>query len=126
MDDGGMSAHATPPVQHEEQRAIAPIKWSKPNGGTVAALAIWVVGLVLSGVVPLLLLGSDPYQAAPGGRIVVGLVFTLVGALVMVFSAYLLYRKSGSIGAAILAFVPSFVMATLGILMTTMKVLYGT
>ncbi len=86
MDDGGMSAHATPPVQHEEQRAIAPIKWSKPNGGTVAALAIWVVGLVLSGVVPLLLLGSDPYEAAPGGRIAVGLTFTLVGALVMVFS----------------------------------------
>lgn len=125
MDDGGMSAHATPPVQHEEQRALAPMKWTKPTPGTVMALGIWVVGLVLAGIVPLFLLGANPYEAAPGGRIAVGLVFTLAGALVMVFSAYLLYRKSGSIGAAILAFVPSFVFATLGILMTTMKVLYG-
>jgi hypothetical protein len=120
-----MSAHVTPPVHHEEQRALAPAKWPKPSRGTVIALAIWVVGVLLAGIVPLVLLGANPYEAAPGGRIVVGLVFTLVGSLVMVFSAYLLYRKSGSIGAAILAFVPSFVFATLGILMTTMKVLYG-
>ncbi|GAA0302124.1 hypothetical protein [Kineococcus aurantiacus] len=119
-----MSAHTTP-SRHEEQRAIAPIRWPRPSGGTVVALVIWLVGVLVSAVVPLLLLGADPYEAAPGGRIVVGLVFTLVGALIMVFSAYLLYRKSGSIGAAILAFVPSFVMAVLGILMTTMKVLYG-
>ncbi|WP_432563152.1 hypothetical protein [Kineococcus sp. SYSU DK003] len=120
-----MSAHATPPVQHEEQRAIAPIRWSRPSGGTVAALLIWVVGLLVGALVPLFMLGSDPYEAAPTGRIVVGLAFTLVGSLIMVFSAYLLYRKSGSIGAAILAFVPSFVLAVLGILMTTMKTLYG-
>ncbi|WP_432573562.1 hypothetical protein [Kineococcus sp. SYSU DK005] len=120
-----MSAHSAPPTRHEEQRAVAPIRWSKPNGGTVVALLIWVVGLLLSALVPLALLGVDPYQGASTGRIVTGLVFTLVGALVMVFSAYLLYRKTGSIGAAILAFVPSFVMGALGILMTTMKTLYG-
>lgn len=125
MDDGVMSAHATPPVQHEEQRALAPMKWTRPSPGTVLALAIWVVGVLIAAIVPLVLLGADPYESAPGGRIVAGLTFTLVGSLVMVFSAYLLYRKSGSIGAAILAFVPSFVLATLGILMTTMKVLYG-
>ena len=120
-----MSAHATPPVQHEEQRVRGPVRWTRPSSGTVVAMAIWVLGLVLAGLVPLFLLGYDPYESAPVGRIVVGLTFTLLGALVMVFSAYLLYRKSGSIGAAILAFVPSFVFATLGILMTTMKTLYG-
>jgi hypothetical protein len=125
VDDGVMSAHATPPVQHEEQRVRGPVRWAKPSRGTVTALGIWVVGLVLAGLVPMFLLGYNPYESAPGGRIAVGLAFTLVGALVMVFSAYLLYRKSGSIGAAILAFVPSFVFATFGILMTTMKTLYG-
>jgi hypothetical protein len=120
-----MSAHATPPVHHEEQRAIAPIKWSRPSSGTVVALVIWLVGVLVAAIVPLVLLGADPYEAAPGGRIATGLVATLLGSLIMVFSAYLLYRKSGSIGAAILAFVPSFVMACLGILMMTMKTLYG-
>jgi len=124
-----MSAHATPPSHapghHEEQRAIAPIKWPKPSSGTVVALAIWVVGVLVSAIVPLILLGWDPYEAAPGGRIAAGVIASLIGALIMVFSAYLLYRKSGSIGAAILAFVPSFVLACLGILMMTMKTLYG-
>ncbi|WP_432510326.1 hypothetical protein [Kineococcus sp. SYSU DK001] len=120
-----MSAHATPPTRHEEQRAIAPIRWSKPSSGTVVALGIWVVGVVVSALVPLLLLGADPYESAPGSRIAIGLAFTLVGSLIMVFSAYLLYRKTDSIGAAILAFVPSFVLAVLGILMTTMKLLYA-
>ncbi|MFB9377466.1 hypothetical protein ACFFKU_14690 [Kineococcus gynurae] len=120
-----MSTHAPSPAPAHEERAIAPIRWSRPNRGVVVALLIWLVGFLISFVVPLLLLGSDPYEAAPGGRIALGLVATLVGALVMVFSAYLLYRKSNSIGAAILAFVPSFTMATFGILMTTMKSLYG-
>ncbi|NAZ76854.1 hypothetical protein GTQ99_15710 [Kineococcus sp. T13] len=120
-----MSAHATPPVHHEEQRFRAPVRWSRPSSGTLVALGVWVVGLVLAGLVPLFLLGADPYESASGGLIVTGLCFTLAGSLVMVLSAYLLYRKSGSIGAAILAFVPSFVFAVLGILMATMKVLYG-
>lgn len=120
-----MSAHATPPTQHEDQRAIAPIRWSKPSRGTIVALVIWLVGVLVAAIVPLVLLGHDPYEAASGPRIATGLVFTLVGSLIMVFSAYLLYRKSGSIGAAILAFVPSFVLACLGVLMTTMKLLYA-
>ncbi|WP_432548493.1 hypothetical protein [Kineococcus sp. SYSU DK004] len=120
-----MSTQQRPPAHDQEQRALAPIRWGRPSGGVVVALLIWVVGIFLAAVVPLLLLGSDPYEAAPVGRIGVGLAFTLVGSLIMVLSAYLLYRKSGSIGAAILAFVPSFVFATLGILMTTMKTLYG-
>lgn len=120
-----MSAHATPSTTGHEQRARAPMRKLRPSRGVVIALGIWALGFVFSAVVPLVLLGSDPYEAASGARIVTGLVSTLVGSLIMVFSAYLLYRSSGSIGAAILAFVPSFVMATLGILMTTMKTLYG-
>lgn len=120
-----MSAHATPSTTGHEQRARAPMRKLRPSRGVVIALGIWGLGFVFSALVPLVLLGSNPYEAASGARIVTGLVSTLVGSLIMVFSAYLLYRSSGSIGAAILAFVPSFVMATLGILMTTMKTLYG-
>lgn len=120
-----MSAHATPPMHTEQHRALAPMRALNLSRGTKVALGIWVVGLVVAGVVPLILLGANPYEAASTARIVTGLVATLIGALIMVFSAYLLYRKSGSIGAAILAFVPSFVLATLGLLMTTMKTLYG-
>ncbi|GAB3239259.1 hypothetical protein GCM10027586_16310 [Kineococcus gypseus] len=120
-----MSTHSAPPARHEEQRATAPIRWSKPERGTVVALLIWLAGLLIGSLVPLALLGYDPYQGASNTRIVLGLAFTAVGALVMVFSAYLLYRKTGSIGAAIIAFVPSFVLGVLGLLMTTMKTLYG-
>lgn len=120
-----MSHAHTSTAPTEGQRALAPMRKLQPNRGVVLALAVWVLGLVLAGIIPLVLLGANPYEAASGARIVTGLAFTLVGCLVMVFSAYLLYRKTGSIGAAILAFVPSFTLATLGMLMTTMKTLYG-
>ncbi|WP_432482423.1 hypothetical protein [Kineococcus esterisolvens] len=120
-----MSAHSAPPVHNEEQRALAPIRWSKPSSGTVVALGVWVVGLAVGALVPMVLLGFDPYQAASGGRVAFGMACTVLGALIMVFSAYLLYRKSGSIGAAILAFVPSFVLVVLGVLMATTKLLYA-
>ena len=125
MDDGAMSAHATPSTHEHGQRATAPMRWTKPKPGVVVALGIWAVGVLVAAIVPLVLLGANPYESASVTRIVTGLTATLVGSLIMVFSAYLLYRKSGSIGAAILAFVPSFVLATLGLLMTTMKTLYG-
>ncbi|NIZ92244.1 hypothetical protein [Kineococcus rubinsiae] len=121
-----MSHAHTSTAPTDGQRALAPMRKLQPTRGVVVALGVWVVGLVLAGIVPLVLLGANPYEAASTSRIVVGLAFTLAGCLVMVFSAYLLYRKTGSIGAAILAFVPSFTLATLGMLMTTMKVLYGT
>ncbi|WP_432506537.1 hypothetical protein [Kineococcus arenarius] len=121
-----MSTHSAPPVRHDEQRAIAPIRWSRPSNGTVVALVVWVVGLAVGALVPLALLGYDPYEAASGTRVALGMAFTVLGCLIMVFSAYLLYRKTGSIGAAILAFVPTFVLVTLGVLMTTMKLIYGT
>ncbi|NAZ80749.1 hypothetical protein GTR02_02810 [Kineococcus sp. R8] len=121
-----MSHAHTSNAPAEGQRALAPMRKLQPNKGVVVALLIWLVGLLLAGVVPLILLGANPYEAASTAMIVTALSFTLAGCLVMVFSAYLLYRKTNSIGAAILAFVPSFTLATLGMLMTTMKALYGT
>ena len=123
---GGMSHAHTSTAPSGNERALAPMRRLKPTRGVVVALGVWVLGLVLAGLVPLLLLGANPYESATTSRIVIGLSFTLAGCLVMVFSAYLLYRRTGSIGAAILAFVPSFTLATLGMLMTTMKTLYGT
>ncbi|WP_337060436.1 hypothetical protein [Kineococcus sp. G2] len=120
-----MSTHSAPPVRHEEQRAVAPVRWSRPSTGTVVALVVWLVGLVVGALVPALLLGFDPYQSASGTQVAIAMGFTVLGALIMVLSAYLLYRKSGSIGAAILAFVPSFVLVVLGVLMATTKLLYG-
>jgi drug/metabolite transporter (DMT)-like permease len=84
----------------------------------------WALGLALASVVPALLV-SPSVEADPSGtELVVALGATVVGSLVMVLSAYLLYRRTGSIGAAIIAFVPSFVLVVFGVLLTTITTLY--
>ncbi|WP_345712782.1 hypothetical protein [Kineococcus glutinatus] len=123
--------------QHE-QRALAPIRWPKPSGGTVAALVVWAIGLVVAVVVPAIIAppefgmtSSDasgtadpaPPTSVSGTAIGLAMGVTVLGCLVMLFSAYALHRRTGSIGAAILAFVPTFVVVASGAIIATMLLL---
>lgn len=122
------TAHAARPTSggdhHHEQRALAPIRWPKPDKGTIASLALWFVGLLVGVLVPALLVPPEVGSAAEpvsGARVAVAMAFTVGGALIMTVSAYALHRKTRSIGAAILAFVPTFVIVVSGCILATMK-----
>ena len=120
-----------------EHRALAPIRWPKPDRATVVALVIWAVGLVVAVLLPALIAPpefgqtstfegtADPHVEAQvsGVRIAVAMGATLLGALVMLVAAYAVHRRTGSIGAAILAFVPSFVVVVSGAIIATMLLL---
>lgn len=90
----------------------------------VTAMSVWLLGLLIAAVVPALLVSPAADTNPSGTALVVALSATVVGSLVMVLSAYLLYRRTGSIGAALIAFVPSFVLVVFGVLTTTITLLY--
>ncbi|WP_146099551.1 hypothetical protein [Kineococcus xinjiangensis] len=138
------SAHAaTPPTSggdaHHEHRALAPIRWPKPDKGVIASLAVFTLGLVIAILVPALVAPPDFEQTslitggtaepAPEGadltpaQIGIAMAATVLGALIMLVSAYALHRRTGSIGAAILAFVPTFVVVASGAIIATMLLL---
>ena len=121
-----------------EHRALAPIRWPKPDKGSIIALALWAVGLVIAVLVPALVAPpefnqtsvitdgtAEPHVGAAVSGAQVGLAMgaTVLGALIMLVSAYAWHRRTGSIGAAILAFVPTFVVVVSGAIIATMLLL---
>ena len=126
------------PGGHAEHRALAPIRWRKPDKGTTASMALWAVGLLIAIVVPALLAPPEfgntgdpgagsvqPHTGTVVSGTAVGLPMgaTVLGSLIMLVSAYALHRRTGSIGAAILAFVPTFVVVVSGAIIATMLLL---
>ncbi|GAB7192648.1 hypothetical protein NUM3379_33570 [Kineococcus sp. NUM-3379] len=132
----GHGDHA--PTGHAEHRALAPIRWRRPDRGTTLSMALWAVGLLIALVVPAILAppefgntgdpgaGSVQPHGNPGiSGLNIGLAMgaTVLGSLIMLVSAYALHRRTGSIGAAILAFVPTFVVVVSGAIIATMLLL---
>ena len=121
-----------------EHRALAPIRWPKPDRGTVATLVIFGIGLVVAVVLPAIIAPPQfdqsstitegtadpaPESSVTGAQVGIAMGVTVLGCMVMMFSAYALHRRTGSIGAAILAFVPTFVVAVSGAIIATMLLL---
>jgi hypothetical protein len=73
-------------------RAQAPIRWPRPDRGSVVVGAIWVIGLLIALVVPALIV--PPYETHPDvGRTWFAFLFTVIGFAIMIAMSLLQYRR---------------------------------
>lgn len=90
-----------------EERAQAPIRWPHPSGASVALVGLWVAGLALALFVPAAIV-SPMAVTAPAGRVWTAFTITIVGSLVMVAAATLLWRRTRDAAFFIMGAVPAF------------------
>jgi hypothetical protein len=102
------------------ERAQPPIRWPKPDGIGIVLLLLWVAGVVFALAVPAFIV-SPGETVAPTADVVWALVCTVAGTLVMMVSAYILYRRSGEVGYAVLGAVPAASCLAMGIVLAATK-----
>ena len=101
-------------------RAQPPIRWPRPDGAGLLLMLVWVVGVVFALAVPAFIV-SPGDATAPTADVLWALASTVVGTLVMMVSAYLLYRRTHEVGFAVLGAVPAFSCLAGGIVLAATK-----
>jgi hypothetical protein len=110
---------ATPtPSDRQTDRAMAPIRWSRPDNVTVTAAAMWVVGLVIALVVPALIVPPGSRTAEPS-RVWTAFAISVVGAALTLGATAYHVRKKGDSAILILGMVPAFSAVVGGIIFAT-------
>ena len=75
-----------------ENRAQAPIRWPRPDRGSVVLAVIWAIGLLVALVVPALIV--PPNASNPDvGRTWFAFLFTVVGAGIMIAVSLAQFRR---------------------------------
>jgi hypothetical protein len=75
-----------------DDRAQAPIRWPRPDRGSVVLGAIWVLGLLIALVVPALIV--PPSATNPNvGRTWFAFLFTVIGAGIMIGVSLVQFRR---------------------------------
>src|SRR3954451_1831062 len=83
-------AHDVGPTN--QNRTQAPIRWPRPDRGSVVLGAIWVIGLLISLVVPALIV--PPNETHPDvGRTWFAFLFTAIGAGIMIGVSLVQFRR---------------------------------
>lgn len=105
---------------HEEERAQAPIRWPRPDGFTLGLLVVWVVGFIIALAVPALIVPPTARHPAVG-QTWIAFAFTLIGALIMLTSSTLHYRREREISVLTLASVCAIAVVIGGIILVATK-----
>jgi hypothetical protein len=101
-------------------RAQPPIRWPHPDAIGVLLMLVWVVGVAFALAVPALIV-SPGAPTAPTADVIWALVSTVVGTLLMMVSAYVLYRRTREVGFAVLGAVPAMSCLAGGIVLAATK-----
>jgi len=102
------------------ERAQPPIRWPRPDAVGIVLIVLWLVGVAFALVVPALIV-SPGAPTAPTDKVVWALVSTIVGTLLMMVSAYVLYRRTREVGFAVLGAVPAASCLAMGIVLAATK-----
>ena len=121
---GGDMATAGAPSDPEHDtsapRAQAPIRWPRPDGPTLRSLAIWLIGLAIALGIPALIV-SPGAATAPIGKVLTALSFTVLGAGVMLFASYVLYRRHRDPLVFVMGGVPAIACVAGGVIIAAGK-----
>ncbi len=93
--------------QHQDDRAQAPIRWPRPDGTTVTAVVMWLVGLAVALLVPAAIVPPGSETAEPS-RIWTAFAVSVVGAAITLGATVFHVRKKGDSAVLILGLVPAF------------------
>src|SRR3954467_13432071 len=94
-----MTAGAAHPVGPSGQsQAQAPVRWPRPDRGSVVLGAIWVIGLVIALAVPALIVPPNETHPDPG-QTWFAFLFTAIGAAIMLVVSMLQFprKRDGAI-----------------------------
>ena len=84
-------AHDAGPTS--QNQAQAPIRWPRPDRGSIIIGAVWVLGLLISLVVPALIV--PPNTTHPDvGRTWFAFLFTVIGAGIMLTMSLVQFRRN--------------------------------
>ncbi len=101
-----------------DNRAQAPIRWPKPDGTTITALVLWVVGMVVALAVPALLVPPSSTTATPS-EVWTAFTISVVGAVIVLGATGFHFRRKGDAAVLILGLVPAFATVCGGIIFAT-------
>lgn len=108
------------PGDERGNRAVAPIRWPHPDKRSWALLGLWVAGMFVALFFPALIVPPGAEDPAVGA---VWLAFsiTVVGAAMMVASAYGFWRRYHDNSIAVFGGVPALAVIFGGLILATVK-----
>jgi hypothetical protein len=114
----------TPSSRQQEDasppRAQPPIRWPRPNPGSVALVALWAAGAFVALFVPAFLV-SPTVETAPPRDVWTAFTLTVVGALIMILASALLWRRGRDASVLIMGAIPAFATIVGGAILTASK-----
>jgi hypothetical protein len=112
--------HGRPGEAAAPERAMAPIRWPRPNGPTLGLIGLWVVGVIIALFVPALIVAPGA-KSPPAGDVAWAFTTTVVGAAVMLLASFGLWRRTGEAGVTVMGAVPAAACVAGGIILAATK-----
>jgi hypothetical protein len=108
------------PEASPDDRAQPPIRWPHPDRESLGLVLLWAVGLFLALFVPALFVAPTATKP-PAADVWKAFASTLVGALVMLGAAGILWRRKADASVLLMGAVPAFACVAGGIILTAAK-----
>ncbi len=118
------SQSGPPRREHGAERAIAPIRWPHPDKRSWALLGLWVAGMFVAVFVPALIVPPGAVSP-PTGEVWLAFSVTVLGALMMITSAFGFWRRYHDHSIAVFGGVPAAAVLFGGLIIVTTKLTGG-
>jgi hypothetical protein len=103
-----------------EERAQAPIRWPHPNSRDVSLVGLWAVGIFVALFLPALFVAPTA-KNPPHGDVWLAFGSTVVGSLIMLGAASLLWRRKEDASVMLMGAVPAVSCIAGGVILTATK-----
>ena len=113
-------ASSRDPVRPIGDRAQAPIRWPHPDAPTLVMVGVWAVGVFVALFVPALFVAPTA-KNPPTGDVVKAFGSTVVGALIMIGAATVLWRRKADSSVLLMGLVPAAACLVGGIILAASK-----
>jgi hypothetical protein len=101
-------------------RAQPPFRWPHPDTRTVGIVLVWAVGLFVALFVPALFVAPTATKP-PSADVWKAFSSTIIGALIMLGAAGVLWRRRADSSVLLMGAVPAFATIAGGVILTAAK-----